>query len=148
MHNNDTISHSRYLVFYSLEQRSCEYFQQKCFFIIIFLFDWILKMENKEQQNVLCETKQQMCEQYAAIQNWFDQLPIEITNLKKQYILDKATVNARFVMLCLGALSSAALTARISPSLIKVTRNTVVTYVGAGLFVVPEVFNPYLFFRQ
>jgi len=32
--------------------------------------------------------------------------------LKKQYILDMATVNSRFVILCLGALSSAALTAR------------------------------------
>ncbi|CAD8186101.1 unnamed protein product [Paramecium pentaurelia] len=105
-------------------------------------------MENKEQQNVLCETKQQVCENYVAFQNFFEQLPNQITSLKKQYILDMATVNSRFVILCLGALSSAALTARISPSFIKVTRNTVLTYVGAGLFVVPEVFNPYLIFRQ
>lgn len=36
----------------------------------------------------------------------------KILAIKKDYILDKATVNTRFVLLCLGALGTAAATAR------------------------------------
>lgn len=61
----------------------------------------------------------------------------------------------RFIFLCLGTLSVAAATARciklklkkillVTPSIIKVTRNSVISYVGAGLFLVPETFNPFL----
>lgn len=81
--------------------------------------------------------------------------PLPNIAIKKKYILDQASVNTRFVLLCLGSLSVAAITARctinnylVSPSFIKVTRNTVITYLASGLFVVPEVFNPYLIYRK
>ncbi|CAD8164682.1 unnamed protein product [Paramecium octaurelia] len=106
-------------------------------------------MQNQEsQQNSLADTQQQVCETYQAITEFFDQLPNCITTLKKQHLLDKASVNTRFVLLCLTTLTTAGLTARITPSFIKVTRNTIFSYLGAGLFIVPEVFNPYLIYRK
>ncbi|CAK84443.1 unnamed protein product (macronuclear) [Paramecium tetraurelia] len=80
-------------------------------------------MENQEsQQNSLADTQQQVCQTYQATTEFFDQLPNCITTLKKQYLLDKASVNTRFVLLCLTTLTTAGLTARITPSFIKLLR--------------------------
>ncbi|CAD8101695.1 unnamed protein product [Paramecium sonneborni] len=109
-------------------------------------------MSNQESQNnsLIAETdpKQYVCENYKAATEFFDQLPSQITNLKKTYILDQATVNKRFVFLCLTTLAAAGITSRFNPSFIKITRNAFISYLGAGLFILPEVFNPYLIYRK
>ncbi|CAD8188357.1 unnamed protein product [Paramecium pentaurelia] len=80
-------------------------------------------MQNQEsEQNSLADTQQQVCQTYQATTEFFDQLPNCITSLKKQYLLDKASVNTRFVLLCLTTLTTAGLTARFTPSLIKLFR--------------------------
>ncbi|CAD8108930.1 unnamed protein product [Paramecium sonneborni] len=109
-------------------------------------------MQNQESQKnssiIEPDLQQQVCQNYKASIEFIEQLPNCITTLKKQYILDQATENKRFVILCLTTLTAAGLTAKFNPSFIKITRNAFISYLGAGLFIVPEVFNPYLIYRK
>ncbi|KAM3146620.1 hypothetical protein pb186bvf_001150 [Paramecium bursaria] len=89
-------------------------------------------------------------------QKFVNNLPQCLTNLKKNHILNHATLNERLVGLCISSLIVASITAKgiekflnytkVQPKLTRVVRNAFVSYVGLGIFVTPEVFNPYLIY--
>ena len=67
-----------------------------------------------------------------------------ITDFKKKNILDKASLNERLVILSLSSLGLTLIGRKFNPSILRGARNLLVSYVGLGLFLAPEVFNPYI----
>ncbi|CAD8103964.1 unnamed protein product [Paramecium sonneborni] len=104
-------------------------------------------MENEEKlilvNLIKGDTTYWVAEKCEDFYNFFESMPQEITNFKKKYILDNVPYNSRFIMLCIGTIGLATLTWRRS-----LFRNSVLSFIGGGVFFIPETFNPYLFFKK
>ncbi|KRX08803.1 hypothetical protein PPERSA_08907 [Pseudocohnilembus persalinus] len=74
----------------------------------------------------------------------YQNVPDQLTELKREYIFQNFNQNVRMIGLGIGTLMVGLLSKKLGNNLLKVTRNAAFTYIGAGAFFVPEVFNPFV----